>query len=77
MSRAPWADLCGIMSARERSRPLPRQLNMAIADGLLSLSAALEKSMQRDLDRIKRIDGLLKEIDDLRSESDQLLMADD
>jgi hypothetical protein len=50
---------------------------MAIADGLLSLSAALEKSMQRDLDRIKRIDGLLKEIDDMRSESDRLLMADD
>ena len=50
---------------------------MAIADGLLELSTALEKSMQRDLDRIKRIDGLLKEIDDLRSESDQLLMADD
>jgi len=65
------------MGARERSRPLPRQLNMAIADGLLSLSAALEKSMQRDLDRIKRIDGLLKEIDDMRSESDRLLMADD
>jgi len=50
---------------------------MAIADGLLELTAALEKSMQRDLDRIKRIDGLLKEIEDLRSESDQLLIAGD
>jgi len=50
---------------------------MSIADGLLQLNAVLEKSMQRDLDRIKRIDGLLKEIDDMRSESDQLLMADD
>jgi|DEB0MinimDraft_6_1074348.scaffolds.fasta_scaffold00588_2 hypothetical protein len=50
---------------------------MAIADGLLELSAALEKSMQRDLDRIRRIDGLLKEIDDLRSETESLLDADD
>ena len=50
---------------------------MAIADGLLELSAALEKSMQRDLDRIKRINELLKEIDDLKSESDDLLTADD
>jgi len=50
---------------------------MSIADGLLELTAALEKSMQRDLDRIKRIDGLLREIDDLKSESDQLLKADD
>ena len=50
---------------------------MSIADGLLELNAVLEKSMQRDLDRIKRIDGLLKEIDDLRSESDRLLATDD
>ena len=50
---------------------------MSIADGLLQLNAVLEKSMQRDLDRIKRIDGLLKEIEDLRSESDQLLIAGD
>jgi len=66
-----------MMSARERSRPLPRQLNMSIADGLLELSSALEKSMQRDLDQIKRIDELLREIDDLKSKSDQLLTADD
>ena len=65
------------MRERERSRHLPGQLKMSIADGLLELTAALEKSMQRDLDRIKRIDGLLMEIDDLRSESDELLKADD
>jgi len=50
---------------------------MSIADGLLELSSALEKSMQRDLDQIKRIDELLREIDDLKSKSDQLLTADD
>jgi len=50
---------------------------MSIADGLLQLNAVLEKSMQRDLDRIKRIDGLLKEIEDLRSETGSLLEADD
>jgi hypothetical protein len=50
---------------------------MAIADGLLELSAALEKSMQRDLDRIERINELLREIDDLRADSDDLLEAED
>jgi hypothetical protein len=55
----------------------PRKLNMAIADGLLELSAALEKSMQRDLDRIERINELLREIDDLRADSDDLLEAED
>ena len=50
---------------------------MSIADGLLELSAALEKSMQRDLDRIERINELLKEIDDLRADSDDLLEAED
>lgn len=42
---------------------------MAIADGLLPLIAQLEKSMQRDLDQIERINELLKEIDDLRDKS--------
>lgn len=50
---------------------------MAIADGLLQLGALLEKSMQRDLDRIERINELLKEIDDLRADSDDLLEAED